>query len=42
MFVGIQHPGEKLAPSHFPQGGDAVPRSSIIAISRRDGGVVGA
>ncbi len=42
MFVGIQHPGEKLVPSHFPQGGDAVPRSSIIAISRRDGGVVGA
>lgn len=41
MFVGIQHPGEKLAPSHFPQGGDAVPRSSIIAISRRDGRVVG-
>lgn len=42
MFVGIQHPGEKLAASHFPQGGDAVPRSSIIAISRHDGGVVGA
>ena len=42
MFVGIQHPGEKLAPSHFPQGGESVPRSSIIAISRRDGGVVGA
>ena len=42
MFVGIQHPGEKLTPSHFPHGGDAVPRSSIIAISRRDGGVVGA
>lgn len=41
MFVGIQHPGEKLAPSHFPQGGDAVPRSSIIAISRSDGRVVG-
>ena len=42
MFVGIQHPGEKLVPSHFPQGGDAVPRSSIVVISRRDGGVVGA
>ncbi len=41
MFVGIQHPGEKLAPSHFPQGGNAVPRSSIVAISRRDGRVVG-
>jgi hypothetical protein len=42
MFVGIQHPGEKLVPSHFPQGGESIPRSSIIAISRRDGGVVGA
>ena len=41
MFVGIQHPGEKLVASHFPQGGDAVPRSSIVVISRRDGGVVG-
>ena len=41
MFVGIQHPGEKLAPSHFPEGGDAVPRSSVVAITRRDGGVIG-
>jgi secreted PhoX family phosphatase len=41
MFVGIQHPGEKLTSSHFPSGGDAVPRSSIVVISRRDGGVVG-
>lgn len=41
MFVGIQHPGEGLKPSHFPEGGDAVPRSSIIAISRKDGGIVG-
>jgi secreted PhoX family phosphatase len=42
MFVGIQHPGEKLTPSHFPQGGNAVPRSSIVAITRKDGGVIGA
>jgi secreted PhoX family phosphatase len=41
MFVGIQHPGEGLKPSHFPGGGDAVPRSSIVAITRADGGVVG-
>jgi secreted PhoX family phosphatase len=41
MFVGIQHPGEGLKPSHFPQGGDAVPRSSIVAITRKDGGVIG-
>ena len=24
MFVGIQHPGEGLKPSHFPDGGDAL------------------
>ena len=40
MFVGIQHPGEK-GDSHFPGGGDSVPRSSIIAITRKDGGLIG-
>ncbi|MEM7238885.1 MAG: PhoX family phosphatase [Pseudomonadota bacterium] len=40
MFVGIQHPGEK-GNSHWPEGGDAVPRSAIIAITREDGGLVG-
>lgn len=40
MFVGIQHPGEK-GHSHFPDGGDSVPRSSVIAISRDDGGEIG-
>jgi len=39
MFVGIQHPGEGGGSSRFPNGG--VPRSSIIAISRDDGGVMG-
>ncbi len=42
MFVGVQHPGEDLAPSHFPQGGNAIPRSSVIMITRNDGGVIGA
>ncbi|BDU36957.1 PhoX family protein [Vibrio nigripulchritudo] len=42
MFVGVQHPGEDLAPSHFPDGGDSIPRSSVIAITRKDGGVIGA
>jgi len=41
LFVGIQHPGEKNSGSHFPEGGDAVPRSSIIAIKREDGQVIG-
>ena len=41
LFVGIQHPGEKGGDSHFPDGGDTVPRSAVIAISREDGGLVG-
>lgn len=40
MFVGIQHPGER-GDSHWPEGGDAVPRSAVIAIRREDGAVVG-
>jgi secreted PhoX family phosphatase len=40
LFVGIQHPGER-GHSHFPEGGDRVPRSSIIAIARDDGGLIG-
>lgn len=40
MLVGIQHPGER-GNSHWPEGGDAVPRSAIIAVTRDDGGLVG-
>ena len=40
LFVGIQHPGEK-GDSHFPDGGGTVPRSCVVAITRRDGGVIG-
>ena len=40
LFVGIQHPGEK-GDSHFPDGGDAVPRSAVIAVARDDGGLIG-
>ncbi len=40
MFVGVQHPGED-GNSHWPEGGDAVPRSAIIAVTRDDGGLVG-
>ena len=40
LFVGIQHPGEK-GDSHFPGGGRTVPRSSVVAITRDDGGVIG-
>ncbi len=40
VFVGIQHPGEK-GDSHFPGGGQSVPRSAVIAIMREDGGILG-
>jgi secreted PhoX family phosphatase len=42
MFIGVQHPGEDLAPSHFPDGGNSIPRSSVIMITRTDGGEIGA
>ena len=40
LFVGIQHPGEK-GNSHFPEGGNAVPRSTIVTVKRSDGGLIG-
>lgn len=42
MFVGVQHPGEEGAPSHFPDGGSTKPRSTVMMITRDDGGVIGA
>lgn len=50
LFVNIQHPGEDTAPnfsnpasfgSHWPDGGDARPRSATIVITRNDGGQIG-
>lgn len=41
MFVGVQHPGEKLGLSHFPNGGNTTPRSTIMQIRKLDGGVIG-
>jgi hypothetical protein len=50
LFVNIQHPGEETVPaldvpssfgSHWPDGGDARPRSATIVITKDDGGVVG-
>ncbi|MGI9387129.1 MAG: PhoX family protein, partial [Methyloligellaceae bacterium] len=40
LFVGIQHPGGK-GDGHFPDGGQSVPRSVVIAINRDDGGLIG-
>ncbi len=40
MFVGIQHPGEKSTGSHWPDGGNSKPRSTVIVISKQDGGLI--
>ena len=48
IFVNIQHPGERSTSptdtaqftSHWPDGGNARPRSATIVITRDDGGVV--
>ncbi|GAA0565706.1 PhoX family phosphatase [Halomonas salifodinae] len=51
LFVNVQHPGATTEASafaagdyasHWPDGGDAIPRSATLAISREDGGIVGA
>ncbi|MGY6549233.1 MAG: PhoX family protein [Roseinatronobacter sp.] len=51
MFVGVQHPGatttaEQWAAgetaSNWPDGGNSVPRSALVVITREDGGVIGA
>ncbi|GAA0790273.1 PhoX family protein [Marinobacterium sediminicola] len=42
VFIGVQHPGEDLEPSHFPAGGNSKPRSTIMVVQREDGGVIGA
>lgn len=41
MFVGVQHPGEFKANSHYPNGGNSTPRSTIVQIKKTDGGVIG-
>ena len=40
MFIGIQHPGAK-GNSHYPDGGQSIPRSTIIGITRDDGETMG-
>lgn len=36
MFVGVQHPS-----GHFPQGGSSKPRSTIIMVTKDNGGAIG-
>lgn len=51
LFVGVQHPGATTTPeefaegklrSHWPDGGNAVPRSATLVVTRADGGLIGA
>jgi secreted PhoX family phosphatase len=52
LFVNIQHPGETTPVanignpsawlSHWPEGGNARPRSATIVITKNDGGEIGA
>ncbi len=51
MFVNVQHPGAGITSaddfaagrhaSHWPDGGNAIPRSATIVITRDDGGKIG-
>ena len=40
MFINIQHPGEE-GDSHWPGGGNTLPRSATVVITKNDGGVIG-
>jgi len=48
IFVNIQHPGENSTSaydptqftSHWPDGGNARPRSATVIITRNDGGTI--
>jgi secreted PhoX family phosphatase len=51
MFINVQHPGAPTSKedfaavkllSHWPDGGDAVPRSATVVITREDRGKIGA
>ena len=50
LFINVQHPGATTSAadfaagryaSHWPDGGDALPRSATVMIRRKDGGVIG-
>lgn len=51
LFVNIQHPGENTVKtdigtpskflSHWPEGGNARPRSATVVITKNDGGLIG-
>ncbi|WP_008317464.1 PhoX family protein [Leptolyngbya sp. PCC 6406] len=49
IFVNVQHPGENSTSatdptqftSHWPDGGNARPRSATVVITKNDGGIIG-
>ncbi len=51
IFVNVQHPGENTSAaniaipanfeSHWPEGGNARPRSTTVVITKNDGGLIG-
>ncbi|RAZ56508.1 PhoX family protein [Campylobacter hyointestinalis] len=42
MFISVQHPGEELKGSHWPEGGSHTPKSAVVMITKDDGGIIGA
>lgn len=51
MFVNVQHPGATTSAEafasddlngHWPDGGNTIPRSATLVITREDGGIIGA
>lgn len=40
LFVNVQHPGE-TGNSNWPDGGNAIPRSATVIITKDDGGIIG-
>ncbi|MFN6953324.1 MAG: PhoX family protein [Acetobacteraceae bacterium] len=50
MFINVQHPGATTTPEDFaagninsrwPDGGNSIPRSATVVITKNDGGVIG-
>ena len=42
MFINLQHPGNgDPALTGFPDYGGAVPRDATLALTKKDGGIIG-